>query len=205
MTKYYLWTLLTSKDPVLSGGFSAFPGLQQITSCIVESKSYHLFETQFCLLPNRVLTPPIQGMLWRTNVKALNILSNKANVKDYYCQYYDCGFQHFYHGKHLEIRKALTGIMPLISETKTTYLTNLKYLINSRLRKMMLPSQHARDPMSSSFHPQQYKVVMLSSNRGFVVQPNHVRYLWEVPVSQWGPYFPAHPFPFLNQSLIAGF
>lgn len=137
VTKYDLWTLPTSKDPVLSGGVSAFPGLQQLISCTIESKSYHLFELLFCLLPNRVLTPPIQGTLWRTNVKVPNILSNRANVKDYYCQYYDFSI---YHGKHLEIRKTLTGIMPLISETKTAYLMNLKYLINSRLRKMMLPS-----------------------------------------------------------------
>lgn len=50
VTKDYLWTLPTVKDPLLSGGVSAFPGLQQLTSYTIEGKSYHVFEPQFHLL-----------------------------------------------------------------------------------------------------------------------------------------------------------
>lgn len=44
-------------------------------------------------------------------------LPSKTNVKDGDCQYYDCGFQHFYGGRYLQMRTNLIGIMPPSSET----------------------------------------------------------------------------------------
>lgn len=39
----------------------------------------------------------------------------------------------------------------------------------------MFHNQHSRDQMSSSFHPQQYKEVILYSDLGFVMQSDHHR------------------------------
>lgn len=48
VTEDYLWTLPTVKDPLLSGGVSAFPVYSiQYT---IEGKSHHVFEPQFHLL-----------------------------------------------------------------------------------------------------------------------------------------------------------
>lgn len=141
--KVLLASLVTThylKRPHFKWGSDNFPGLQQLAGCPTESKHVTYWNDSFvcCQIG-------LQGYGEEQMSRFLVHLPSKTNVKDCYCQYYDCGFQHFYQGRYLETER----ISPT-SETKTAYLVN--NAMNRRLRKMMLCSRNARDHMNPPPH-----------------------------------------------------